>query len=761
MAEVPGIVERSGGAIVPRIQRLIELAAGMVGAQIAVLVVGTGPGVLSGELPLSLVATHGLKEDEVAGLEDGLRVMVPGLRRRGEAVFQFSSLAAWCALITHAGVYRALELGKDEDYQGLLFLASGEGASFPSAEASLLALVVQSMETAIEGAVGMAAVAAREEEIKALHEIGKEISALTGLDQVLLLICRKAAELLGVQISYVALADKAQTEIRMRMTYGISESWRDRMWMRFGQGVGGTVGQTRRPLIVEDYGAFDHPTRDDIRQMVLEERIKAVVAVPMVVGDSLTGVLYAADRRPAHFSDHDARLLQGLADQAAIAITNSKLYEQEHREVVVHDRLMAISLRNGDYQELAEALHPLAGNPIALYDSHLNLLACHPAHDSSDPNGGHDLKGALRTVDGDKVTALLSLFDGHRQGFIMGEEASLGLERSRAVAPALSGNQLLGYVHIIEEERKLDLLDLRVAERAAVILALRVMRERAEAEVEQRLRGELLDDLLVADADTVDAAVRRSVHLGHDLEGGQVVVVIEAPPSPAPPSSESWDSDFVLTLREGLLDHVKRGLRKRGTQALTDLKGERIVSLISPGSGAADVDPHALGLFFSDVVERYQPLVTLLAGVGGVCHDPHEFRRSYEEALVCIRVARSRPGTSLIVYQDLGLIPLFFDSEHPERLSRFVESRLGILLDYDRQHSGGLVRTLATYLDLACNKVAAASMLNVHLSTLKYRLERIQSLLEIDLADPEARFETHLAVKALGADHLLGRPRRG
>ncbi|HZK48003.1 MAG TPA: GAF domain-containing protein [Thermoleophilia bacterium] len=758
MAEVSGIAELGGGAIVPRIQRLIELAAGLVGAQIAVLVIGTGPGVLSGELPLSLVATHGLDEEAVAGLEDGLRVMVPGLRRRGEAVFQFGSLAAWCALITHAGVYRALELGKGQDYQGFLFLASGEGASLPSAEAPLLALVAQSMETAVEGAVGMGAIAAREEEIRALQEIGKEISALTGLDQVLLLICRKAAELLGVQISYVALADKAQTEIRMRMTYGISESWRYRMWMRFGQGVGGIVAQTRRPLIIEDYGAFDHPTRDDIRRMVLEERIKAVVAVPMVVGDSLTGVLYAADRRSAHFSDHDARLLQGLADQAAIAITNSELYEQEHREVVVHDRLMAISLRNGDYQELAEALHPLAGNPIALYDSHLNLLACHPARDGSDRSGGHDLKEALRSVDSEKAAELLSLFDGHRQGFIMGEDVSLGLERSRAVAPALSGDQLLGYVHIIEEERKLDLHDLRVAERAAVILALRVMRERAEAEVEQRLRGELLDDLLVTDADTVEAAVRRSVHLGHDLQGGQVVVVVEAPSSPASSPSEPWDSE---ALREGLLDHVKRGLRTRGTQALTGLKGERIVSLVSPGSGAADVDPRALGQFLTDLLERYQPSVPLLAGVGGVCHDPHDFRRSYEEALVCVRVARSRAGARLVVYQDLGLIPLFFDSEHPELLSRFVESRLGSLLEYDRQHRSALVRTLSTYLDLACNKVAAAGKLNVHLSTLKYRLERIQSVLEVDLADPEARFETHLAVKALGADRLLGRPRRG
>ena len=619
----------------PSIQRLVEQAAWVVGTQMALLVIGVSGEDTSRERSFSLLAAHGLDDRTIGDLEVGLLDKGSGLRRRGEAVLQVDSLAGWCALVCHAGVYRALELGKEQDYRGILFLASREGADLPRADDELLALVAQSMETAIDGAVGMAVIAAREEEIKALHEIGKEISALMSLDRVLLLICRKTAELLGVEMSYVALADKTQTEIRMRMTHGISQSWRYRMRMCFGQGVGGTVAQSRRPLIIEDYGSFEHPTCDDIRNMVLRERIKAIVAVPMLVGDLATGVLYAADRRPAHFSAHDARLLQGLADQAAIAIMNCELYEQKHREVQVHDRLMEIALRNGDYRELAEDLQLLVGSPVALYDKNLNLLACHPSAEGGGvPSDGHT-KEALVAVDEEQAASVLSLLTSRRQGFLTGPIPEVLLPKGRAVVPALSGDELLGYVHFLEEERKLNDYDVMVAERAAVILAFRVMRERAEAEVEQRLRGELLDDLLASDIETVDGAVRRSAHLGHDLDGAHLVLVVELDAASAS-ASASGQGD-VMTLRERLLEQVKLGLDASGADAVTDVKQERVVSLVKcPDADRQAHGPQAIGRLFL-VAGRGEP--------GG--HRGHgcRARRGHVPALLPSAQARIRaPG---------------------------------------------------------------------------------------------------------------------
>ncbi|MHB9149205.1 MAG: helix-turn-helix domain-containing protein [Thermoleophilia bacterium] len=67
-----------------------------------------------------------------------------------------------------------------------------------------------------------------------------------------------------------------------------------------------------------------------------------------------------------------------------------------------------------------------------------------------------------------------------------------------------------------------------------------------------------------------------------------------------------------------------------------------------------------------------------------------------------------------------------------------------------------MVRTLACYLDHGCNKVATAEALHVHLSTVKYRLERIAEISGLDLGDPDLRLEVHLAARVVVARQSPG-----
>lgn len=647
------------------------------------------------------------------------------------------SVAEATASVSHAVVpVRGARGGR-----GFVFGGDRRRDSVSPGDRRLLETLGAAAEAALDAAsVAAGYVEAREKEISALHEIMKEISALGSLDRVLELICRKSAELLGVEISYVALADRAQRELRMRMTHGISPYWRDRMAMEFGVGVGGTVAQQRRPLIIEDYADFEHPTRQDIRDMVNSEGVKAIVAVPMLVADKVTGVLYAADRRPAQFTERDARLLQGMADQAAIAIANSQLYEQERREVEVHDRLSAIVLRDGDYAAIAEALYGLVGNPTALYDNHGNLLACHPP----------DLEGGCPA----ELTAV-------REPTILPASPEEGLEAPLAIAPVWSGEELLGHVQVLQRTRSLDVYDLRVVERASVIVALRMMRMRVEAEVEQRLRGDILDDLLAEDTETVQSAVRRSQHLGQDLSRPHSVFLAELGETSAPLSSDRAPRGANGgQARQHLFLQVRRALAGAQLEALTNLKGERVVALIPrplDQDEAADFE-RRLERALRARLQTHLPGIAVRAGLGAAAARPEDLRRSYDEALACLRATRERvPGLSFLTHDELGVLGILYDPGDPGRLSRFVHMRLGGLVDYDAAHRSDLVHTLGVYLDSACNKIETSRTLNIHLSTLKYRLERVGTILDLDLTDPDVRFEAHLATRALAAERRLTR----
>lgn len=69
---------------------------------------------------------------------------------------------------------------------------------------------------------------------------------------------------------------------------------------------------------------------------------------------------------------------------------------------------------------------------------------------------------------------------------------------------------------------------------------------------------------------------------------------------------------------------------------------------------------------------------------------------------------------------------------------------------YDEQHGTQLLDTLRVYLKCACSATAASKELFVHRSTLLYRLERIEEVGEVDLADSATRFHLELSLR-LGA----------
>lgn len=88
---------------------------------------------------------------------------------------------------------------------------------------------------------------------------------------------------------------------------------------------GGTV-------IVDDVGA--HPTYRPLLDGTVAAGLRSLLAVPVVDGDGMvTGGLFFGHPRPGAFSADDARLLEGIAGYAAIALQNGRLYEQARREL--------------------------------------------------------------------------------------------------------------------------------------------------------------------------------------------------------------------------------------------------------------------------------------------------------------------------------------------------------------------------------------------------------------------------------------------
>jgi DNA-binding PucR family transcriptional regulator len=133
----------------------------------------------------------------------------------------------------------------------------------------------------------------------------------------------------------------------------------------------------------------------------------------------------------------------------------------------------------------------------------------------------------------------------------------------------------------------------------------------------------------------------------------------------------------------------------------------------------------------------------------GVSSPVEGFARGLRQAEAALRLASCGQQPGIVYHEDLGSLRFLLDAPDPGELITLVATRIGPLADHDRQRQSDLLDTLRVFLDEGGNQRRAAGRCCIHMSTLKYRLRRIQELLDCDLAGADVRFELMLALKVL------------
>jgi signal transduction histidine kinase len=184
-------------------------------------------------------------------------------------------------------------------------------------------------------------------ETTTLYEVGQEIAAQVAHAPTLRLIVDRARRLLDGDLSLLALRERSGDQFTVQAYSGEVTEALAALRFRAGQGVGGRVAATGRPMIVGDYRAElpDSP----FAEIVDETHIRSQVAVPLTVHGVILGVLYVSSRIPHRFGEEDQVLLAALGDQAAIAIENARLYEDVRRHA--EDLETKVEVRTRELQE--------------------------------------------------------------------------------------------------------------------------------------------------------------------------------------------------------------------------------------------------------------------------------------------------------------------------------------------------------------------------------------------------------------------------
>ncbi|HVH64335.1 MAG TPA: helix-turn-helix domain-containing protein, partial [Candidatus Dormibacteraeota bacterium] len=330
----------------------------------------------------------------------------------------------------------------------------------------------------------------------------------------------------------------------------------------------------------------------------------------------------------------------------------------------------------------------------------------------------------------------------------------LGMSRPRLIAPIFAANQVLGYISILDHPPHNEELAFMAIEQAALVLALSLAKEHELSEVENRVRGEFLEDLLHGTYGDESAAQRRARHVGYPLHGGHIVMLVDIDDFRGFNRARQISEDAIQALKREFLRRVANVVRATYPRALLQGRSDQVVALLPLGPEQVDhqARSRALGLQIRQAVADWKPGFTVSVGFSAPVEAPAGVQGALREVTsVMESLARFKRWSQVVAVPELGLTGLLA-AVSDERLVDYSHRHLGPLIEHDSARKGALVATLRAYLETG-EQQQAAQHLRVHPNTLRYRLDRIREITGLDLEDPETRLNLSVALRV---QQLLG-----
>jgi DNA-binding PucR family transcriptional regulator len=311
-------------------------------------------------------------------------------------------------------------------------------------------------------------------------------------------------------------------------------------------------------------------------------------------------------------------------------------------------------------------------------------------------------------------------------------------DRHGRIAVALrAGGEVLGSIWVVDVDGQSAANSLQLLADSAELASLYILKERTRRALAASSSVTTASQLLHGRSDVTSSAewARRA--------GSCVVVAL------IPAHGEGADSVHWSTRARSSLDVYLSAFRQQ--HAITVEDGRLYLILGIGRDRHADADRVVQG-----VVEhlRQSLRVNVVAALGTVVHALEEIPRSRQSADELLSLLQDRQELPRIAsYASLASQVLLHRlTESKEALRLLDDSRLHRLLESERPSGQAYLSTLSAYLDSLGDTAKAASLCGVHANTVRYRLQKVQELLGVDLANPDDRLVVWLQLRLLAGE---------
>lgn len=392
---------------------------------------------------------------------------------------------------------------------------------------------------------------------------------------------------------------------------------------------------------------------------------------------------------------------------------------------VIHNEFLNLAINDSTVPEILQTLSLIVGVPCAFADTYFNEMYFSDMRTSPD-------RSMAELVPKELTPELLERYDCHivakqdtRYGYILFAKNALQIEPENCYQTAI--------------------------EQASIVLILRMQTRITNCHMEEKYKGSFMEDLLLNNIKEEAEIHNRALLYNWDFHHGGAAVVVDIN-NLKQHFTEKLDSHTNRMLEQYTEDIFTLSVQemKRSFPAATYMRQSDLIAFIvsAPEEERGELAPQ-LRKTFTNIQKALQEIspFTITIGVGNYYPNIRDVYRSYTEARTAINLGYAlRWFDHILFFKDMGLYRMLTPIVAYPEAEEYCERYLKPLEDYDRENGRYLMATLQEIVQSGWNLKKAAENMYLHYNSMKYRYNKICSVMDVDFDIHANRLMIEIAI---------------
>lgn len=421
---------------------------------------------------------------------------------------------------------------------------------------------------------------------------------------------------------------------------------------------------------------------------------------------------------PHHFAFID------IINPILITIINEQGKRLQHSENV-HKSLTQLVINGGDTQQIINTLRDILKIDVAFYDTYHDKVYIKVY--------SNEFSNNIKLLELDEMLLVYSHY------------------------PINIDKKNYGYIIIstkISKDGSTLIYDEIAIEHASTVLKLEIQKKISNMQVEERYRGEFVRDLIINNINTIEEVRNRSKLYGWDFSTGLVSIIVDIDNFKIQ-YLKVRDKEKNYTLESTKLrifETAIKIIKKDISQVVYTTLSDSIIFLVK-------CPYEERTKFFKRLKKTCEEICvnilnydsfTVTIGIGNYEKSVMNIHENYGNAKRAVKLGRIiYKCNRVIFYDDLGVYKLLALIYKSDDAKEFYLSNLQKLIDYDMKKNGDLLNTLRYIVQNNWNLKATSNDMYVHYNTIKYRFNKINELVNVNLRNPEEKINIVISLKLM------------